>query len=122
MHERLQGVTIENASYDYVINRMDSPDTLFYLDPPYWDCEKDYGKNIFGKDDFYALKEILDSLKGKFILSLNDVPEVRELFKDYNIKIKKSAGLLITEHQRRSITVTNLLSVISKYPFRPEAV
>lgn len=68
---------------------MDASDTLFYLDPPYWDCEKDYGKNIFSKNDFYALKEILDSLKGKFILSLNDVPEVRDLFKGYNIQDKK---------------------------------
>ena len=89
VHERLQGVAIENASYDYVINRMDSPDTLFYLDPPYWNCEKDYGKNIFGKDDFFALKDKLTGIKGKFILSLNDVPEVRELFKDFNIQNKK---------------------------------
>lgn len=89
VHERLQGITIENTSYDYVINRMDSPDTLFYLDPPYWDCEKDYGKNIFSKDDFYALKTKLDSIQGKFILSLNDVPEVRDLFKEYNFQDKK---------------------------------
>ncbi|HCE0841718.1 DNA adenine methylase [Acinetobacter baumannii] len=89
VHERLQGVVIENASYDYVINRMDSPDTLFYLDPPYWNCEKDYGKNIFGKEDFFALKDHLSKIQGKFILSLNDVPEVRELFKDFNIQNKK---------------------------------
>lgn len=89
IHARLQQVIIENAGYDYVIKRMDSPDTLFYLDPPYWDCENMYGKGIFGKDDFYALKEQLDEIKGKFILSLNDVPEVRELFKDYNMQHKK---------------------------------
>ncbi|WP_171354962.1 DNA adenine methylase, partial [Acinetobacter baumannii] len=56
VHARLQRVTIENASYDYVIKKMDAPDTLFYLDPPYWDSEDVYGKNIFNKDDFYALK------------------------------------------------------------------
>ncbi|HBJ3896880.1 DNA adenine methylase [Acinetobacter baumannii] len=89
VHERLQGVVIENASYDYVINRMDSPDTLFYLDPPYWNCEKDYGKNIFGKEDFFALKDHLSKIQGKFILSLNDVPEVRELFKEFTIQNKK---------------------------------
>jgi DNA adenine methylase len=85
IHERLQNVVIENRSYDYVINRLDSPDTLFYLDPPYWDCENVYGKGIWSKDDFYTLKDKLDQIKGKFILSLNDVPEVRELFKDYQM-------------------------------------
>ncbi|MBK0062608.1 MULTISPECIES: DNA adenine methylase [unclassified Acinetobacter] len=89
VHERLQHVTIENAGYDYVIKRMDAPETLFYLDPPYWGCEKDYGKEIFGKDDFFALKKQLDGMQGKFILSLNDVPEVRELFQDYVIHSKK---------------------------------
>lgn len=66
---------------------------LFLSDPPYWDSEDVYGKNIFNKDDFYALKTKLDSIQGKFILSLNDVPEVREIFKGYNFQDKKSAGL-----------------------------
>ncbi len=38
---------------------------------------------------FFALKDKLTGIKGKFILSLNDVPEVRELFKDFNIQNKK---------------------------------
>lgn len=89
IHERLQNVVIENRSYDYIINRLDGPDTLFYLDPPYWDCENVYGKGIWSKEDFYTLKDRLDKIKGKFILSLNDVPEVRELFKDYQMAHRK---------------------------------
>jgi len=89
IHERLQNVVIENRSYDYIMNRLDSPDTLFYLDPPYWDCENVYGKGIWCKDDFYTLKDKLDKIKGKFILSLNDVPEVRELFKEYQMTYRK---------------------------------
>lgn len=89
IHERLQKVIVENTSYDYVINRMDSKDTLFYLDPPYWNCEKMYGKGIWSKEDFYKLKEQLDGISGKFILSLNDTPEVRELFKEYKMTSKK---------------------------------
>lgn len=89
IHDRLQNVVIENASYDYVIKRMDAPETLFYLDPPYWDCENDYGEGIWSKQDFYNLKEQLDNIQGKFILSLNDTLEVRELFKDYKFEQKK---------------------------------
>ncbi|ENU79211.1 hypothetical protein F975_02903 [Acinetobacter sp. ANC 3789] len=89
IHERLQNVVIENNSYTYMLKRMDGPETLFYLDPPYWDCENMYGKGIWTKEDFYTLKEKLDKVQGKFILSLNDVPEVRELFKDYTMTHRK---------------------------------
>ena len=54
--------------------------TLFYLDPPYWGCENDYGKGSFARDDFEVLSRLLKGLKGRFILSINDVPEVRNLF------------------------------------------
>ena len=54
--------------------------TLFYHDPPYWGCENDYGKNIFSRADFEALATQMKAIKGQFILSINDVPEIRELF------------------------------------------
>jgi len=62
------------------ITRHDRPDTLFYLDPPYWGCETDYGKAVFSRADFEALTALLKGKKGRFILSINDVPEIRELF------------------------------------------
>ncbi len=84
--ERLTGVTIERLDFETFIKRYDTPETLFYLDPPYWDNETDYGKGIFNKEDFKRLKELLKNIKGGFILSLNDKQEVRKLFKDFNIK------------------------------------
>jgi DNA adenine methylase len=44
------------------------------VDPPYWGNERDYGDGLFGRDDFARLAELLGRVKGKFILSLNDVP------------------------------------------------
>ncbi|KAA8734902.1 DNA adenine methylase [Acinetobacter qingfengensis] len=112
IHERLQNVIVENAGYDYVIKRMDAPGTLFYLDPPYWDCENVYGKGIWSKQDFYALKETLDQIQGKFILSLNDVPEVRELFKDYSMTHRKirwsvNAKAAHEEHNGNELIIYN---------------
>lgn len=89
VHQRLQRVTVENQSYDHVISRFDTPDTLFYLDPPYYEFEKYYGKDIFGRDDFVKLAEQLRGIKGKFILSLNDVPAVREIFSGFYFHEKK---------------------------------
>ncbi|QHH99240.1 DNA adenine methylase [Acinetobacter dispersus] len=89
IHERLQRVTIENMAFDQLILQKDHKDMLFYLDPPYYQCEKYYGKDIFSRDDFFKLRDILKSIKGKFILSLNDVPQVREIFADFNFIEKK---------------------------------
>ncbi len=55
-------------------------ETLFYLDPPYWGTEHYYGRGLFERADFERLSAALRGLQGRFILSLNDVPEVRELF------------------------------------------
>lgn len=112
IHERLQNVVIENASYDYVIKRMDAPETLFYLDPPYWDCENNYGNGIWSKEDFYKLKAHLDKIHGRFILSLNDTPEVRELFKDYKIQHRKirwsvNSRAAHEDHNGNELIITN---------------
>ena len=85
-HLRLSRVYIENRPFDQVIQRFDKAGTLFYLDPPYWDCEKDYGEGLFSKDDFGRLAALLGAVKGKFILSLNDTPGVRETFADFHIE------------------------------------
>ncbi|MBF0192499.1 MAG: DNA adenine methylase [Magnetococcales bacterium] len=84
-HRRLARVTVENLPYPDLIRRYDRAGTFFYIDPPYWDCENHYGKGIFSKSDFGALAEQLARLKGKFLLSLNDVPEVREIFGAFHI-------------------------------------
>lgn len=80
LHVRLSGVVIECLDWSEFIRRYDKPGTLFYLDPPYWGCEDDYGKAMFGRDDFARMADILRGLKGRFIMSINDVPEIRELF------------------------------------------
>lgn len=86
VHLRLCRVYIENKPYGDVLSRFDKPGTFFYLDPPYYGCEDYYGPGIFSCDDFMKLRDILASVKGKFILSINDVAETRRLFRDYCIE------------------------------------
>jgi DNA adenine methylase len=83
-HERLQRVQIECLPYQQILERCDRPETFFYLDPPYWN--KQLYKFNFTEKDFMGLREILSNLKAKFILSLNDVPEVRKLFSEFHFK------------------------------------
>lgn len=80
VHERLAGVVIENLDWSAFIDRYNRPGTLFYLDPPYYGSEGDYGKELFGRDQFVLIAERLATIKGRFILSINDVPPIREIF------------------------------------------
>lgn len=57
-----------------------------YIDPPYWDCEGYYGKGIFSREDFAVLAGLLAAIRGKFILSLNDTPGVRETFAGFTLE------------------------------------
>lgn len=83
-HKRLARVQIESLPYEKVLEKYDRPTTFFYLDPPYWG-PKLYKFN-FTDSDFVRLAERLAKLQGKFILSLNDRPEVRETFKNFKIE------------------------------------
>lgn len=85
-YERLSGVVIECLDYKEFIRRYDAPGTLFYLDPPYFGCEGDYGKELFNRAEFEAMAGLLAGIKGRFILSINDRPEVRKTFAKFHLK------------------------------------
>lgn len=82
-HTRLQSVVFECLDWSDVIARYDSPNTLFYLDPPYFGGETDYGAGIFGREDFARMADQLAAIDGGFVLSLNDRPEIRETFRAF---------------------------------------
>lgn len=85
LQERLAGVIIERLPWQAFLSRYDTPETLFYLDPPYWGSEGDYGPALFGQAEFQLMAEALGHLKGRFILSLNDTPDVRATFCAFEI-------------------------------------
>lgn len=86
IHERLAGVKIERLGWSDFLRRYDRPGTLFYLDPPYYGSEGDYGRELFGRDQFELMAEQLRTLRGRFILSLNDHPEVRRIFAGFDFR------------------------------------
>ena len=83
-HERLRAVQLECLPYEQALQKYDRPTTLFYLDPPYWG--RQLYKFNFSASDFRDLARRLAALKGKFILSLNDLPEVRSLFSSFHLE------------------------------------
>lgn len=86
VHDRLEGVYIERLPYADFIGRYDRAGTLFYLDPPYHGNEADYGPGVFASADFERLRGLLARLQGRFILSINDTPFIRETFAQFAIE------------------------------------
>lgn len=74
---RLRGVTIENKPAAAIIEQQDSPETLFYLDPPYVHdtraMDKMHGHHGYAHEmtdtDHEALAEVLRTVRGMVVLS-----------------------------------------------------
>lgn len=101
-HLRLSRVFIEHESWQDCIKRYDRPHTLFYCDPPYWQTEG-YGVE-FGFDQYIVMAEIAKSIKGKMIISVNDIPEMREVFSGLNISTTEISYTLSRQADKRSLS------------------
>jgi DNA adenine methylase len=65
---RLQRTQIECCDATRIIRSRDTPETFFYLDPPY--VGSDQGQyDGYTQEDFDALLRLLESIQGKFLLS-----------------------------------------------------
>lgn len=84
LESRMANVVVENQDFEALIKHYDRPDTFFYADPPYFSTEDMYAVD-FGWNDHVRLRDTLKSIKGKFLLSYNDCPEIRELYEDFSV-------------------------------------
>jgi len=83
-HLRLSRVCIEHLSWQACIEKYDREHTVFFLDPPYWKTEG-YGVP-FGFEEYRKLSELMGSMKGKAVLSINDHPDIREVLQGFQVK------------------------------------
>ena len=106
-HKRLARVQIESLPYEKVLEKYDRPTTLFYLDPPYW--ERKLYKFNFTEAQFIDMEQRLCGLQGKFILSLDDRAEVRELFAKFQMQTVDLAytAKRDTRVRHRELLITN---------------
>ncbi|MFB6162406.1 MAG: DNA adenine methylase [Halococcoides sp.] len=82
--ERFQRVSIVHEDYSTVIERFDTPDTVFYLDPPYYQKEDCYHESA----DHEALAECLDEIDGYALVSYTEVPP--GLYQDWAVAERDS--------------------------------
>ena len=90
---RLQNVVIENRDFEKLIRQYDRPESFFYCDPPYYATEDYYEDVGFTTKDHERLADALCEIEGKFLLSYNDCPEIRELYSREGIIIEGTTRL-----------------------------
>lgn len=111
--DRLKTVYIENQSYEKLIEVWDSPETLFYCDPPYVVCKKGkyYSHQFSREDEHYKLKDTLSNIKGKFLLSYDNDPLIKDLYKGFNIELTKAINYSLRttskRKHKREVFITN---------------
>lgn len=84
IHLRLAQVMIEHLDYAEVIAKYDKPASFFYLDPPYYKSPQ-YVHNFHCIEDYRKIAAVLKTIKGRFLLSLNDHPDIRKAFDGFFI-------------------------------------
>lgn len=99
-HQRMAAVCCERLGWEDCLARYDGPQTLFYLDPPYYGHEDYYGRRVFAREDFARLVAALAGIQGKFLLSVNDRPETRALFGAFPLLLETGVGYSLNRDDR----------------------
>ena len=107
---RLLRVQIENDDALKVIKRYDSPDTLFYCDPPYpHDSRGDSNAYQYemSNQEHINLAKLLNEVRGKVALSGYKCDLMDELYKGWNMNVARTKKALSVKSDRVEILWTN---------------
>lgn len=106
LRDRLKNTYVENLSFEKIIDKYDREHSFFFCDPPYIEtCG--YG-NKFGEEEHRLLSHKLRGIKGKFLLTINDHPLARELYKEFNIKEVK-VNYSVSREQKARLNYQELI-------------
>jgi DNA adenine methylase len=117
--EKLKDVEITSEDYAKVVRANDKPSTFFFLDPPYENSTKQMGYAEHKDFDFERLADTLKHIKGKFLMTINDSPRIRDLFSAFYIKPfiadtnirqvnhRKDGKKVSTPYERKELFIAN---------------
>lgn len=83
VHKRIKNIGFNNQDWRLTMEMANYKEAFAYLDPPYYEVFTMYDKVRFNQLDHKEMVDYLKTFKGKFLVSLNDHPEVRELYSDF---------------------------------------
>lgn len=84
---RLKNTYVENLPYQTLLKKYDREDAFIFSDPPYLGTCLKFSEIdiVFGYEEHKELRNLLANCKGKFLLTINDCVEIRELYEGYII-------------------------------------
>ncbi len=103
LSNRLASAHIENLPYNRFIKNYDSAKTFFYCDPPYTmtDGKVDFYQHNFTEGQHTELRDKLAGIEGKFLLSYDDSPLIRDLYKGFKIEKTKPIQYTLNQNKRQ---------------------
>lgn len=96
--DRLKCTTVMCMPAIKVIEKFDTPQTCFYVDPPYPDTRQDPYKG-FAQDDFIALIDALKNCHGAVLLSCYDNPAVPQGWLKHEFEVIASSVGMVGKHR-----------------------
>ena len=95
---KLARTIILNTDWEEVVRRFDSPDTWFYIDPPYVDWQENPSKCAYVSCAVTPerVAEVLAGLKGKWLVTYDDHPRVWRAFSQIPGVVIERVGTVYT--------------------------
>ncbi len=116
IHKRLDKVLVENRDFEKLIKQYDHEDAFFYCDPPYT-CGCGYEVTTTEGFAHEKLRDTLKNIQGRFLLSYDDSPKIRELYKDFEmVAVERLNGINNKIENRENKMFKELL--IANYPIK----
>jgi len=112
---RLEGVSIAHRKAVETISAEDSPGTFFFVDPPYHDVTQPYAHTMDAAGH-RRLRDALAGVEGRFLLTINDHPYIRELYDGFEVDELPTRYSLPTKDGARGRRHSTLL--VGNFPHR----
>ncbi len=106
---RLDGVSVENLSYERILTLYDAPGTLFFCDPPYVNSAPGKAYEGWTEDHLSAFAQRIRSLQGQWMVTLDDSELTRAAFKGCRIDSVTTRNGCVNKRLKPAATFQELI-------------